>query len=295
MKRSTPWLIALLLVAAGIVGGYYFRQVQAPRQAMAPVPPPAEKAAPQSEEETPVKPLVRYPVPEPQEKQAPAENSASGNQSVGARSRPPGKPLPPLSDSDSMLKDELDTLISGKPPGDLFHLDHIVRRIVVTVDNLPRSQVPPKYRFMQAVPGKFAASGEDDQQTLSADNYTRYRPYVDLFESLDARAVVAAYIRFYPLFQQSYRNLGYPKAYFNDRVVQTIDDMLDAPQPEGPIKLKRPSVMYKFVDPDLEALSAGQKIMIRIGPDNARQVKAKLREFRTALLEAVRKGETGKE
>ncbi len=233
MKRSTPWLIALLLVAAGIAGGYYFRQMQVPRQAVAPAPAPSEKAAPPAEEETPVKPLVRYPVPEPQEKQAPAESAANGNQSSGAGPAT-GKPLPPLSDSDSLLKGELAALIPGKAPGDLFHLDHIVRRIVVTVDNLPRSQVPPKYRFMQTVPGKFAASGEDDELTLSADNYARYRPYVDLFESLNAGAVVAAYIRLYPLFQQSYRNLGYPKAYFNDRVVQAIDDLLDAPQPEGP-------------------------------------------------------------
>ena len=289
MKRSTPWLIALLLVAAGIAGGYYFRQMQAPRQTVAPVPPPADKPAPQAEEETPVKPLVRYPVPEPQEEKAPAESAASGNRPAAAEPAS-GKPLPPLSDSDPVLKDELDTLISGKVPGGLFHLDHIVRRIVVTVDNLPRSQVPPKYRFMQAVPGKFAASGEDDEQTLSADNYARYRPYVDWFESLNARAVVAAYIRLYPLFQQSYRNLGYPKAYFNDRVVQAIDDMLDAPQPDGPIKLKRPSVMYKFVDPGLEALSAGQKIMIRIGPDNSRRVKAKLRELRSELLDQAKKG-----
>jgi hypothetical protein len=38
--------------------------------------------------------------------------------------------------------------------------------------------------------------------------------------------------------------------------------------------------MYEFADPALEARSAGQKIMIRMGSENAAIVKAKLREIR---------------
>ena len=61
------------------------------------------------------------------------------------------------------------------------------------------------------------------------------------------------YFRFYPLFQQSYQNLGYPNGYFNDRLVQVIDMLLATPQPTGPIELVRPNVMYTFADPTLEA------------------------------------------
>jgi hypothetical protein len=42
-------------------------------------------------------------------------------------------------------------------------------------------------------------------------------------------------------------------------------------------------VFYKFADPELESLSAGQKIMIRMGPQNAEKVKAKLRALRREL------------
>jgi hypothetical protein len=38
--------------------------------------------------------------------------------------------------------------------------------------------------------------------------------------------------------------------------------------------------MYEFADPDLEELSTGQKLMLRIGPENAAAVKVKLREIR---------------
>lgn len=42
---------------------------------------------------------------------------------------------------------------------------------------------------------------------------------------------------------------------------------------------------YEFADPALEARSSGQKIRIRLGPLNARQVEAKLTEIRTPLVQ----------
>jgi hypothetical protein len=43
-------------------------------------------------------------------------------------------------------------------------------------------------------------------------------------------------------------------------------------------------VRYEFVDPALESLSAGQKILLRVGPANERRLKAKLSELRRELL-----------
>jgi len=100
---------------------------------------------------------------------------------------------------------------------------------------------------------------------------------------VDARKAVAWYVRYYPLFQQAYRDLGYPHGYFNDRLIVAIDDMLAAPQATPPVALVRTDTYYRFVDPSLQQLSAGQKLMLRLGPENAAKVKAKLREIRAAL------------
>ena len=54
----------------------------------------------------------------------------------------------------------------------------------------------------------------------------------------------------------------------------------------GPIALVQPKALYQFADPELEKLSAGQKIMIRMGPANAAKVKAKLRQIRSELAKA---------
>jgi hypothetical protein len=42
--------------------------------------------------------------------------------------------------------------------------------------------------------------------------------------------------------------------------------------------------MYEFDDPELEDLSAGQKLLVRMGPENAAVLKAKLREIRRELV-----------
>jgi hypothetical protein len=62
-----------------------------------------------------------------------------------------------------------------------------------------------------------------------------------------------------------------------------IDDLLATPSVEEPYRLIKPEAVYVFADEELESLSAGQKIMLRMGSDNAARVKSKLSEFREAL------------
>ena len=50
------------------------------------------------------------------------------------------------------------------------------------------------------------------------------------------------------------------------------------------IALTRPNVLYEFADPDLESLSSGQKLMLRMGPDNSATLKRLLEKFRAKLV-----------
>ena len=68
-----------------------------------------------------------------------------------------------------------------------------------------------------------------------------------------------------------------------------IDNLLATPQPPAPIVLVRPNVMYTYADPGLESRSAGQKLLLRMGPDNAAVIKAKLKELRAAITAAAPK------
>jgi len=272
LVRSAPYAIAVLFVL--VVGAaLYFREAsvrQEPTQAQPP-PPRADTAAQSAP--TPQAPAdsspreVRHPLPQVA-------------QPAGAESRP----LPPLAASDEAMREALAGTLDERSISDLVISKDIARRIVATVDNLPRRKASTQLLPLKAPARQLAISRKGERVTLSGANYARYVPYVKLAQAVDAKRLVALYVRFYPLFQQAYEELGYPKKYFNDRAVEAIDDLLAAPDVDGPVALVQPKVVYEFADPELEELSAGQKLLIRIGPQNAAAIKAKLREVRHELV-----------
>ncbi len=252
------WLIAVLVVVAAAVLLMKSRQGPPPEPAI--VAPPTAQA--------PVAP-TNPPAPEP---------SPPPVQPVE-----PAQPLPPLDQSDETVSDQAVGLFGREAVAAYLASPEIVRKLAVTVDNLPRDKVAMRLRAVPEMPGRFVASGPEDAPVLDAGNFARYRPFVDLVGAMDAVRVAALYRRFYPLLQQAYEDLGYPGQPFHYRVIECIDDLLDAPEVGTGVRLVRPNVLFEFADPALESRSAGQKMLMRMGPDNARVVKAKLREIRAAL------------
>ncbi len=193
--------------------------------------------------------------------------------------------LPPLDDSDvSLLTALVDTLGTGVES--LLVNEALVDRFVATVDNLPRKQVSEKIRPVGHLAPRFsaAATADDASFVLGSENFKRYDALVDLLANADVDAVVALYRRYYPLFQESYERLGYPHDYFNDRVVEVIDHLLLTPEPQEPVQLVRPNVLFEFADPELEALSSGQKLLLRIGNEHSSRVKQVLEALRPLLV-----------
>jgi hypothetical protein len=121
--------------------------------------------------------------------------------------------------------------------------------------------------------------------TLSAANFERYAALMKVVQTADPRTVATVYFRLYPLFQQAYEDLGYPGMYFNDRLVQVIDNLLDTPDVKGPIRLVQPKVFYQYADPSLENRSAGQKLLLRMGSANEAIIKDKLRQLRADIVQ----------
>jgi hypothetical protein len=253
-----PWIVAALAIAvAGGIGYYHYGHQPAPE-----VMPPTAKTEPEPAPE-PAKPAIANPLPETE-----------------------AKSLPTLENSDSMMRESLAGLLGNKAFSDFVIPTQLVRRVVATVDNLPRRTAPRRVMPLEAVPGAFVTAGAGEDRTTAAVNSARYAPYVRAMEAVPAGPLVAMYVQVYPLFQRAYEELGYPGKYFNDRLLEAIDDLLAAPELAAPAKLVQPKVLYEFADPEIETRSAGQKILIRMGSDNARKVKAKLREIRQELTAA---------
>ncbi len=193
-------------------------------------------------------------------------------------------PLPALDDSDGYFLLALADIF-GADVARLFVSEALIDKFVATVDNLTRSHVSEKMRPVGRLPDAFVVdtSGGIGQLYLSPENYARYDLLVNLIASSDVEIIADMYRRFYPLFQQSYERLGYPNAYFNDRVVEVIDHLLLTPEPDEPVGLARPHVLYEFADADLEALSSGQKLLLRMGAEHTVTVKRVLRELRALI------------
>ncbi|EGF30963.1 hypothetical protein IMCC9480_538 [Oxalobacteraceae bacterium IMCC9480] len=296
-KKPSRLLIALIVVAVGAGALYLWtqsRRVDTVQEVPAPPPiPPLSGTEPvlpdTADASKPAEPVVKFPLTPPE---------------VAATAAPaavPAQALPTLADSDPLVNKELQGLFQRKDFVNWLIPASFVRHVVATVDNLGRSQAPKAVWPVHPTPGKFTTVTTATGEAIAADNGARYSPFVAFVEAVDSRKAVAVYVRLYPLFQQAYVDLGFPKRYFNDRLVAVIDQLMATPKPtgelavsllevKGPIPSLRPWVRYEFTDPELKTLSSGQKIMLRMGSQNQRRLDVKLAELRKELVAASQRG-----
>ncbi|MDQ0569521.1 hypothetical protein QFZ42_001355 [Variovorax paradoxus] len=273
-SAGTVVVIVLLALAAAFLGWRWYQQQQRMH-----VEPAAPVAAAPNDGPAPAPP----PAPELLEPQNPIDAIAL-----------PASGLPAVADSDTRVMKALVDLMGSKNVADFLQFEGIIRRSVATVDNLAREQAPASIWPVQPTKQRFTTDGKGGAQTIAASNAARYTPIVQLAESINPAKAAKTYAQLYPLFQKSYEELGYPGRYFNDRLIVVIGHLLQAPEPTGPIAVRlvevkgnvssqRPWVRYEYADPQLESLSSGQKIMVRMGPENERRLKASLRGFREQI------------
>lgn len=271
MSRTAVLAAGALLLILGIAATLLTRRMASDPPAPVAAPTASQPSPPPSAPLAASAPQIRHPVP------------------AVAAAGPSDKPV----DIESALVE----LLGRKTATSMFHLDDLPGRVVATVDNLGRTHAPSRLWPVVPAAGKLAIDETGGNPTLGADNGLRYTPYVLLLETVDLRHVVEVYAMHYAAFQQAYVDLGYPKGHFNDRLVEVIDLLLATPQPAGPIGVhlpkiqgplqpQRPWVLYEFDDPALQALPAGQKLLLRTGPVNERRIKARLTQLRQLLTSA---------
>lgn len=228
------------------------------------------------------------PEPQPEPEPAPVEPAAPAQPE-----EPPAEPLPALGESDQVLLEDIQALSSSDNLAEAVARDDLIRKTVRAVTALEEGALVNKYRPMEGPREPFVAepvgqpanADEPQQYRLTEETYDRYNPYINALVHIQPADLAALYNRYYPLLEEAFAEQGVEKGNFREVTLQAIDQMLAAPIIEEEILLVRPSVMYKFADPDLEALPAAQKLMIRMGPENARKLKNVLRHLRTALEE----------
>lgn len=288
MKRTLPWIIGVLIALVAAGGWYWWQSRQTPGP-----PPPVVPAA-----------TAPVPTPAPEAPVAAAPSQAPAQHPI-EQARPDvppaAEPPPALADSDKVIRDALVGLLGRDAVLSHLNVSDYVRRVVATVDNLPRKRAPARLWPVTPTAERLMTIEKDGSAVIDPANARRYDAFVGLVAGADTGRFVALYVRLYPLFQEAYADLGHSGRHFNDRLVEVIDHLLAAPEVTGPVQVVRPEVkepipgeqgptLWSYADPQLEALSAGHKIMVRLGPEHAAKLKAKLRDVRRQVAAAPVKG-----
>ncbi len=225
------------------------------------------QAAPQE-----VEPIILYPLPETQ-----PVSPGSEEQVI--------PPLPELGQSDAFTQDFLTQLFGEPARKKLLAPQQFIRRLVLIIDALPSQDLPQQHLPVHAPDGRIETAGEEGAKVIASANFRRYEPYVKLAEATPTDQLAKTYLQVYPLLEEAYREMGHPKGYFHDRMIAVLDHLLATPEPKEPIPLVKHVTQYLYADPQLESLSSGQKILLRMGSENARRVKTVLQKLREQLVE----------
>ncbi|BBM01744.1 DUF3014 domain-containing protein [Microbulbifer sp. GL-2] len=263
------WIIGIIVVIVVAAAAYWLWTGEEKKNEV-PITKVIEEPQTTPEPETMTQPEVAAPAPEPQEP-APAEEPAR-------------EPPPPLNESDKTAYDDLMALAPDNALSRWLVPDEVIRKWVAAANAGSRGELIHKHRPLKTIRGPIIVTGSSmEGYQLSPDNYRRYDQPVRLFALMNTDTAVGLYQYWYPRLSQAWGELGIRNKTFHQIVIEAIDQVLAAPEIEGPIQLVRPSVYYKFADPKLEKLPGIQKLMIRMGPDNATRVKEKLKELKEKL------------
>ena len=283
------YAILILLFLAALGGIWWF--TQPPRTVpgepsidfdSAPAPRPEPRyPLPQPEPLPDPEPLTLLePEPEPADPLQPEPGEAVPEPEPAAEP----EPLPSLIDSDPAALTVLRGLIGVEAVARWIRPEWIISRTVVVVHSLDGAAPPVEVRpltLLRRAPQ--TGSGSADGPYWTEATAQRYADLVEALETVPPATAAAQYRRHYPLFQEAWEELGEPEPWFNDRLIDIIDHLLAAPEVALPIELVPWENRLKFADDELEAQSWGRKLLIRLGPDQAADVKGWLRALRRDL------------
>ena len=198
-------------------------------------------------------------------------------------------PLPPLDESDAWIQGKLPELTWRNELLSLLITEDIIRRFVVFTDNFSQGLLAYEHSPFIQPKVKFSVDEQspnvDGQQNVwqwDGETSKRFDLYVDLLRSIDSTTLVKLYVDFKPLIDEAYSELGYEED-FTYTLQDAITRVLDMELPKSAMNVTRTSVMYKFDDPQLEALDDSDKLLLRIGKENLLIIKSVLLEVNEKL------------
>jgi hypothetical protein len=187
----------------------------------------------------------------------------------------PGQNLPPLGESDPLIR-ELAAMLSRHPLlARLAATPSVVRAIVLAVVQIGDGKTPAKALTALEPPGQLTLAGN----RIDPATYARWNGAVTALTSVNPTDAAQVYVNVKRIFDEAYTELGYPNGDFDQAIVRAIRtlDATPAPAPDAVI-LQRPNYA-EYDDPALRGLLPVQKQLLLIGPEHRRAVTRWLHEL----------------
>lgn len=227
-----------------------------------------------------------------QSRRAAADTAPENGGSTAAVDQPLGAgglaiDLPPLDETDTLVR----TLAAGLSSHPLLvswlATDGVIRRFTVVIDNIAYGQ-PVRKQLTEVTPaGPFRVAGRGGVggAVVRGDprNVARYAPLTAAMESIEPMRAAQMYSMLRPRIEEAHLEMGRGVS-FDRALERAIIALLQAPPIRGDEALvPAKPVGYAFSNPQLERLTPAQKHLLRMGPEQAPRVQAKLRDIALAL------------
>jgi len=207
---------------------------------------------------------------------------ATVNDPNQAARRPPREllELPSLANSDEMLRALGGQLSRDSLLARLLATRELARTMTLAVVQIGDGRTPaaslgtmrPSIRLETGASGK-----------VEPANFERWESAVRALQSIPPRDAAKVYVNVKPLFDEAYRELGYPQGDFDVAIVKAIRMLNATPEVTGDLVLLRRAGYFEHDSPALRSLPPVQKQLILLGPNHRRRVLSWLQQLAAAL------------
>ena len=214
----------------------------------------------------------------------PVRNTATPSTDVPIE-REAGEPivLPPLDETDPLVRQLVERLSSYPIVAAWLTTDGLLLNFVVVTSRIATGVTPvSELKSVGPIP-RFRPRRAADDVFVDPASYQRYDRHAAAVSSLDARGTARLYATLKPRITDAYERVAPGGGDFDRVLERAIVELLEVPVVEGDVELVPHGTVYGFADDRLQALSAAQKQLLRMGPQNVKIVQAKLREIASAL------------
>jgi Protein of unknown function (DUF3014) len=198
--------------------------------------------------------------------------------------------VPPLPESDPVVRTLVQSISTHPRVLAWMATDGLIRNFTVVVGNIADGRTPARHLGVLKPAGRFRAVPGDGGLRIDPGSYARYDEIAAAVGSVDPQAAARVYATLKPRIEEAHRELGSPEP-FDGTLEAAIVRLVQTPAAADTRVTAKGAEGFQYADGGLESLTDAQKLLLRMGPRNARIVQDKLREIGLALgIPAARLG-----